>query len=91
MSYLLLFFTLFGSVNCVAQNVFLNEIRANDASTDDAEFIELIGPADTDISGWSVSHINGSGGSVIFSFTFPENTVFPDDGVTDTGGNPIGF
>ena len=91
MSYLLLFFTLFGSVNCVAQNVFLNEIRANDASTDDAEFIELIGPADTDISGWSVSHINGSGGSVIFSFTFPANTVIPDDGITDSGGNPIGF
>jgi len=91
MSNLLLFFVILGSVNCVGQNVFLNEIRANDASTDDAEFIELIGPAESDISGWSVSHLNGSGGAVIFSFTFPANTVFPDDGVSDSGGNQIGF
>lgn len=91
MSQLLLLFVILGSANCVGQNVFLNEIRSNDASTDDAEFIELIGPAGSDISGWSVSHLNGSGGAVIFSFTFPANTVFPDDNVTDSGGNQIGF
>ncbi len=91
MPHLLLLLTTLGIINCAAQKVFLNEIRANDASTDDAEFIELIGPAGADISGWSVSHINGSGGSVIFSFIFPANTLFPDDGITDSGGNPIGF
>jgi hypothetical protein len=91
MSYLLLILTFLGSANCVAQNVFLNEIRANDASTDNAEFVELIGPAGADISGWAVLHINGSGGSEIFRYTFPENTVFPNDGVNDSGGNPVGF
>jgi len=91
MSNLLLFLGLFGSVNCIAQGVFLNEIRANDASTDDSEFVEIIGPAGTDISGWSIQHINGSGGSVVFTYTFPENSIIPDDGITDKGGTNVGF
>ncbi len=71
--------------------VYLNEIRANDAGTDDAQFIELIGPAGVDISGYKIIHHNGTGAGPIFTFTFPANTIFPDDGVTDLSGKPLGF
>ncbi len=74
-----------------AQEVFINEIRANDEGTDDAEFIELIGPAGFDVSGWSISHINGTGGSIIFTFVFPEGTTIPDGGIQDQDGRQIGF
>jgi len=74
-----------------AQTVFFNEIRANDDGTDDAEFIELIGPAGFDISGWEIVHVNGSDGNLIFSFIFPAGTTFPDDGITDPGGQKIGL
>jgi hypothetical protein len=87
-----LMFVIFFFVSCAsAQDVFFNEIRANDDGTDDAEFIELIGPAGFDLSGWTVRHINGTGGSVIFSFTFPENAVIPDAGIQDQSGREIGF
>lgn len=74
-----------------AQGVFLNEIRANDDGTDDAEFIELVGPAGFDMSGWQLAHINGSDSNTIFLFEFPAGTLIPDDGVTDIGGQNIGF
>ena len=74
-----------------AQNVFFNEIRANDASTDDAEFIELIGRAGSDVSGWTITHVNGTGGSDVFIFTFPDETIIPDDGIVDGSGQSIGF
>jgi hypothetical protein len=83
----LFFFVLAGQ----AQQVFLNEIRANDESTDDGEFIELIGPAGTDLGNWQIEHYNGSGGDLIFSYTIPEGTLIPDDGVTDITGQQIGF
>jgi hypothetical protein len=88
---LLLLILITGIVNGKAQQVYLNEIRTNDESTDDGEFIELIGPAGRDISGWQFEHYNGSGGDLIFSFTIPANTFIPDDGVTDISGQPIGF
>jgi hypothetical protein len=74
-----------------AQGVFLNEIRSNDDGTDDAEFVELVGPAGFDLTGWQIAHINGSDGSTIFSFTFPAGTIIPDDGVTNINGQNIGF
>ena len=79
------------AISSKGQTVFLNEIRADDASTDDGEFIELVGPAGTDISGWQIEHVNGSGGSIIFTYSFPEGTTFPDDAVTDKSGQSIGF
>jgi hypothetical protein len=78
-------------LNGKAQQVYLNEIRANDESTDDGEFIELIGPAGTDVGNWQIEHYNGSGGDLIFSYTIPEGTLIPDDGVTDISGQQIGF
>jgi hypothetical protein len=87
--------TLFILILCIgfspAQNVYFNEIRANDEGTDDAEFIELVGPAGTDLSGWTITHYNGSGGAIVFSFTFPAGAIIPDDGFTDKNGMPLGF
>jgi len=60
--------------------VYFNEIRADDASTDDNEFIELIGPAGTDITGLIIVHYNGAASSdgglwshTIGSFTIPDD------------------
>jgi hypothetical protein len=78
-------------ISSKGQTVFLNEIRADDASTDDGEFIELVGPAGTDISGWQIEHVNGSGGGIIFTYSFPEGTIIPDDAITDKTGQSIGF
>jgi len=90
MSHVLLILMIF--ISCLpAQEVFINEIRANDEGTDDAEFIELIGPAGFDVSGWSINHINGTGGSVVFSFTFPEGTLIPDSDILLPGGIKTGF
>ncbi len=86
---LMLLFLLFSCP--FAQEVFINEIRANDEGTDDAEFIELIGPAGFDLSGWSIGHFNGTGGSLVFSFVFPEGSAFPDTGIQDPDGRQIAF
>ena len=86
-----IFLCIFVSISVSAQDVYLNEIRANDASTDDAEFIEVIGVAGTDVSGYTIEHFNGNGGASVFSFTFPSETSIPDDGYLDDLGRPIGF
>ncbi len=74
-----------------AQEVYFNEIRANDEGTDDAEFIELIGPCGFDLSGWAVTHVNGTGGSPVFTFVFPESTFIPDKGLRFPDGTPVGL
>ncbi len=79
------------AVRVQGQNVFINEIQSNDASTDDAEFIELIGPTGTDISGWAITHYNGTGGDLVFNFIFPDSSIIPDDGIRDNSGQQVGF
>ncbi|MCY7364681.1 MAG: lamin tail domain-containing protein, partial [Frankiaceae bacterium] len=44
--------------------VFINEIHYDTAGTDTGEFIEVAGPAGTDLTGWSVVLYNGNGGAV---------------------------
>lgn len=88
---MLLLVLIFSVIKTEAQQVYLNEIRSNDESTDDAEFIELVGPAGTDLSGWQIEHYNGTGGSLIFSYTLPIGTIIPDDGIFDISGNAIGY
>jgi len=72
--------------------VFINEIRANDAGTDTAEFIELIGPAGTNITGFKIIHYNGDDGQDggLWNHTIGTFTI-QDDGVTDNQGNNLGF
>jgi uncharacterized protein YdeI (BOF family)/exonuclease III len=47
-----------------AQQVFINEIHYDNASTDVDEAIEIAGPAGTDLTGWTILLYNGSGGAV---------------------------
>ncbi|MGN8225884.1 lamin tail domain-containing protein [Gracilimonas sp. BCB1] len=74
----------------VLGQVRINEIRADDASSDDIEFIELIGVAGTDITDYQIYHVNGSGDSEIFTHTIGSFTI-PDDGITDNDSNSLGF
>jgi len=87
----ILFIVILFFVKGHGQQVYLNEIRSNDESTDDGEFIELIGQSGTDLSGWQIEHYNGSGGELIFSYTLPDGTIIPDDGIMDITGHSIGF
>jgi hypothetical protein len=87
----LLLLSVFFCIQTRAQTVFINEIRADDESTDDGEFIEILGPAGIDVTGWTIIHVNGTGGSVVFTFTFPEGTIIPDDGIIDDSGQNLGF
>ncbi|GAA1479198.1 ExeM/NucH family extracellular endonuclease [Nocardioides aestuarii] len=43
--------------------VFINEIHYDNASTDVGEFVEVAGPAGTDLTGWSIVLYNGNGGA----------------------------
>ena len=48
-------------------NVFINEFHYDNVSTDTGEFIEIAGPAGTDLTGWSIVRYNGSGGVIYTS------------------------
>lgn len=69
-----------------------NEVQANGNGADTNDFIEIIAPAGLDLTGYRITHYNGSesddGG--LWTYTFPAITV-PDDGITDSGGNALGF
>jgi predicted extracellular nuclease len=63
----------------VTSSVFINEFHYDNAGTDTGEFIEVAGPADTDLSGWSVVLYNGNNGA-------PYNTVDLGGVLADQGG-----
>lgn len=58
-----LLFTLFTTVSLSAQTVFINELHYDNAGSDVDEFIEIAGPAGTNLTGWTVELYNGSNGS----------------------------
>ncbi|MCF8261345.1 MAG: T9SS type A sorting domain-containing protein [Melioribacteraceae bacterium] len=72
--------------------LFINEVRADDEGTDDAQFIELVGPAGLDITGYKIIHYNGAEttDTDIFSHTIGSFSI-PDDGITDNGGTSLGY
>src|SRR5688572_30297038 len=43
--------------------IFINEIHYDNTGTDTGEFVEIAGPAGTDLTGWSVVLYNGAGGA----------------------------
>ncbi|MEO1050397.1 MAG: endonuclease/exonuclease/phosphatase family protein [Bacteroidota bacterium] len=47
-----------------AQDVFINEIHYDNASTDQGEGVEVAGLAGTDLTGWRIEFYNGSNGSL---------------------------
>ncbi|MDH3294146.1 MAG: ExeM/NucH family extracellular endonuclease, partial [Acidimicrobiia bacterium] len=53
-----------GAVAGASSPVFINELHYDNAGTDVDEFVEVAGPAGTDLSGWTVVLYNGSNGLV---------------------------
>ncbi|MFT5392087.1 MAG: hypothetical protein ACI8PT_002283 [Gammaproteobacteria bacterium] len=45
-----------------AGTVFINELHYDNTGADEQEFVELAGPADTDVTGWSLVLYNGGNG-----------------------------
>jgi len=43
-------------------SVFINEIHYDNSGADTGEFVEIAGPAGTDLTGWSIVPYNGNGG-----------------------------
>lgn len=48
----------------MATNIFINEFHYDNSGTDVGEAIEILGPAGTDLTGWSIVLYNGNGGTV---------------------------
>ena len=71
--------------------VYINEIMVNDGGNK-TEFIELIGPSGTDLTGYYIIHYNGAdtqdGG--LWTHTIGSFTI-PNDEITDNTGQNLGF
>ena len=69
-----------------------NEVQANGNGTDTNDFVEIIGPAGLNMTGYFVEHRNGADASdgARWTFTFPAFTI-PDDGIHGAGDVPLGF
>ena len=46
-----------------SSTIFINEFHYDNAGTDAGEFIEIAGPAGTDLTGWRIELYNGAGGA----------------------------
>ena len=64
--------------------VFINELHYDNSSSDVDEFVEIAGPAGTDLSGWSIVLYNGNGGASY-------GTVNLTETLTDLTGTGFGF
>ncbi len=51
-----------GRASHTAPTVFINEIHYDNTGTDAGEFVEIAGPAGTDLSGYSIVLYNGANG-----------------------------
>jgi uncharacterized protein len=61
--------------------VFINEFHYDNASTDSGEFIEIAGPAGTDLTGWSLVLYNGNTPTAAVTYdTDPLPSPIPDLG-----------
>jgi len=81
--------------------VFVNELHYDNDGTDAGEFVEIAGPAGTDLSGWSLVLYNGNGGApydtAALSGTIPDSqggygvvTVqYPVNGVQNGGEDAL--
>ena len=67
-------------------DVFINEIHYDNTGTNANEAIEIAGPADTDLSGWSLVLYNGANGQVYNTSTL--GGVIPNQ--QNGFGTPIG-
>ena len=68
-------------------DVLINEVKTSGSTN---EFVELVGAAGMDLSGW-VLECRTKSASFRWHCTFPDGCAMPDDGVTDEFRNPLGF
>lgn len=68
----------------MATSVFINEFHYDNVGTDTGEFIEIAGPAGTNLTGWQLARYNGSTPSSAVVYTSPGSItlsgVIPDQG-----------
>ncbi len=67
-----------GSVVAQQTPIFVNEINYDNVGTDVQEFVEIAGPAGTDLTGWSLVLYNGNGGAPYETISFPPSITIPD-------------
>ncbi len=85
------------AVSAGAQNVFINEVHYDNAGTDAGEFVEIAGPAGTDVSGWKIVRYNGSSPAAAVFYTTPaatpagSDTFAPGTTIPDSTGAGFGF
>ncbi len=68
----------------IALTIWINEFHYDNDGTDSEEFIEIAGPAGTDLTGWSISLYNGNGAASY-------NIVSLTDAVLSNVVNGVGF
>ena len=56
-------FCMLQSATAFGQTVFISEFHYDNTGADIGEFVEVTGPADTDLTGWSIVLYNGNGGA----------------------------
>ena len=61
-------------------SVFINEFHYDNSGTDTGEFIEIAGPASTDLTGWSLELYNGSSSVLDIYNTISLSGVISDQG-----------
>ncbi|MCK5849639.1 MAG: hypothetical protein KAH23_01895 [Kiritimatiellae bacterium] len=64
--------------SCLPGTVWFNELNLADTEDFNNEYIELCGPAGTDISGWKIN-MRGENGGDHTTYTIPPSTTIPDD------------
>jgi cysteine-rich repeat protein len=72
---------LLGAQAATAQSVLVNEVHYDNDGADVGEFVEIIGGAGADVSGWSIVPINGNGGAEYSPYTFPASTFLDSNGL----------
>ncbi|MEM9712779.1 MAG: hypothetical protein AAGA17_11225, partial [Actinomycetota bacterium] len=61
-----------GAVTTPTSTVFINELHYDNDGADTGEFVEVAGPAGTDLTGWTVVFYNGNGGASYATATLGE-------------------
>ncbi len=79
---LFLTFALLSGIISFGQSVFVNEFHYDNSGGDVNEFIEIAGPAGTDLTGWRIQNYNGNGGG--------EYGIVSFSGSIDDEGNGFG-
>lgn len=72
----------------LAADVWINELHYDNVGTDADEFVEVAGPAGTDLTGWSIHFYNGSNGTVYSSLDL---SGFIIDDESSTGFGALSF